>query len=495
MTPTHPLLLGIDLGTSAAKAALLDMDGNLLAAAGKEYPIDTPRPGWAEQDPQTWYRAAAEAVRGVLAESGADPHRIAAASLAGQMHSLVCLGADGQPLRPAIIWADQRSRQQVKDLEEKIGRERLAELAGNPLAAGFMLASWQWLREHEPQVAASARQLMLPKDYLRYRMVGEAGSEPSDASSTLLFDPHKLEWSRPLLDAVGLSIQQLPPVFPSASVAGELMPQAADDFGLPAGLPVIFGGSDQALQALGQGMVQPGALSCTIGTGGQLFAPLMQPRHDPQLRLHLFCHVLPGRWHLQAAILSAGLALRWLRDRVRPGADYQELADEAAAVQAADEGLFFLPYLSGERTPLMDPDARAAFTGLGLSHHRAHLTRAVMEGVVFALRQGLDLMLETGAAAERLVASGGATRHPLWLQLQADIFNRPIYPARIPEVTARGAAMLAGLGIGIYGSLEETIRRGVVQSSDPVLPDPARADIYARAYERYCRLYPALRDR
>ncbi len=354
MASRRQALAGIDIGTSGAKSVLIDQDGNLLAWAGQEYPLDAPYPDWAEQNPQVWLDAAQNTLRQCLQASRLAPDQVAAIGLTGQMHSLVCLDESGAALRPAIIWADRRSRRQVQELTHRFGQQNLAAWTGNPLATGFMLASWAWLCQEEPHTAARTRWLLLPKDEVRYRMTGQIGSEPSDASSTLLFDPHKRSWSQPVLDQVGLSLNRLPAIHESAQVAGGLLPGFARACGLLSGTPVVYGCSDQAAQAFSQGVIQPGLVSCTIGTGGQVLAPLAEPVHDPDLRLHLFCHALPGVWHLELAILSAGLALRWLRDQVWPGSQYNELADAAAGVEAASEGLFFLPYLAGERTPHMD---------------------------------------------------------------------------------------------------------------------------------------------
>ena len=483
--------LGLDIGTSGAKCVLIDETPRLLASAGREYPILNPHPGWAEQDPEAWSTATFATIRHVLQTSGIDPRQVGAIGLAGQMHSLVCLGAGGKALRPAILWADTRSAVQVERLNAQIGRENLADWAGNPLAAGFMLASWAWLAEHEPDTAAQTQTLCLPKDYVRLRLTGELGSEPSDASSTLLFDPHTRAWSAPLLEIARLRLGQMPALHESAEIAGGLLPWAAAECGLPAGTPVVFGGSDQACQALGQGVLEPGSLTVTIGTGGQLFAPVSHPAHDPQLRLHLFCHAAPNAWHLEAAILSAGLSLRWLRDAAAPGRTYNDLADAAAGVEAAADGLFFLPHLAGERTPYMDPAARGAFIGLGLGHGTAHLARAVMEGVVFALRQGLDLMEELGVPAERVLAAGGATRHPLWLALLADIFNRPISPAHTPEATGFGASLLAGVGAGAWPTAAAAIR-ALPSTRKVILPNRGRMEAYQKYFEKYKKIYPAL---
>jgi xylulokinase len=493
MTHTASCLMGVDLGTSGTKTVIIDLQGNLLAACLREYGIDSPHPSWAEQNPETWYQAAIDTMRAALQQADLPAETIAAIGLAGQMHTTVCLDAHHQPLRPAIIWADQRSHQQVERVYREIGREKLAAWTGNPLATGFMMASWLWLQENELEVCRATRTLLLPKDYLRLRLTGTLGSEPSDAASTLLFNPIQRDWSAPLLDALQIDPGLLPPIHPSAEVAGGLLPAPAEAAGLLPGTPVIFGGSDQALQALAQGVIAPGTLSCTIGTGGQLFTSTFKPHPDPNLRLHLFCHVLPGVWHLEAAILSAGMSLRWLRDNVFSGQDYCALADAAAEVPAGAEGLFFLPYLAGERTPIMDPQARGAFIGLTLHHDRRHMVRAVMEGVVFALRQGMDLIDGLGVPVERILASGGATRHPLWLQLQADIFNRPVYASQVQEATGRGAAMLAGIAAGFYATGQEACQRTLRQAAQPVLPNPQSAADCQTAYQTYCQLYPALK--
>jgi xylulokinase len=494
MNPSPTALMGIDLGTSGTKTVIVDVNGNLLANALYDYSINSPQPGWAEQNPETWYRAALTTMSQALRQSGLPAESIVAISLAGQMHTTVCLDKTGKPLRPAILWADQRSRQQVDQVYRQIGVENLYAWTGNPLATGFMLASWLWLKENEPDICRDTCTLLLPKDYLRYRLTGVLGSEPSDAASTLLFDPVHWKWSEPLLAALQIDPGLLPAIHASCDVAGELLPEVAEATGLRPGTPVIYGGSDQALQALAQGVIEPGLISCTIGTGGQLFASTLKPHPDSALRIHFFCHVLPQVWHLEAAMLTAGLSLKWLRDNVVTGQDYQSLANQASQVPAGAEGLLFLPYLAGERTPLMDPNARAAFVGLTLRHDRRHMARAVMEGVVFGLRQGLDLMIEMGTPLERILASGGATRHPLWLQLQANIFQRPVYASSTQEATARGAALLAGVGAKIYKDSLDACKQTVRQIGDPVLPEPENINLYQDTYQTYCQIYPALKN-
>ncbi len=491
---TRPtVLIGSDIGTSSAKTVAVDTAGRVLAVAAQEYAVDTPRPGWAEQSPELWMQAVVNTMRRAVTLAGVAPESVQAIGLSGQMHGTVCLGARGDALRPAIIWADQRAAAQVADVYRRIGRVQLAAWTANPLATGFMLATWLWLREHEPQTEQATAYFLLPKDYVRYRLTGEIGTELSDAASTLLFDTAGRRWSAPLLDALGLDAGRLPPVHPSVAVAGGLCAEMAAVTGLLPGTPVIQGGSDQALQALGHGVIAPGVMSSTIGTGGQVFAPTAHPAADPDLRLHCFCHVLPDMWHFESAMLAAGLSLKWLRDTLLPEMTYQDLADAAQTVPPGAEGLFFLPYLAGERTPHMDPQARGGFVGLTLRHTRAALARAVMEGVVFGMRQGIDLMRALGVRAERIVASGGAAQHPLWLQLQADCFAVPIYRTATVEAAATGAALLAGVGVGLYADAAEAVRRAVRWLPDAVEPIPANVARYAALLPVFSQLYPALR--
>ncbi len=487
-------LMGVDLGTSSTKTVIVDTDGRLLASAAREYRVDTPQPGWAEQAPRVWHLAAQETMRRALADAAISPDDVAAVGLSGQMHGAVFLNAAHEPIRPAITWADQRSGAQVARAYREIGAERLGQWTANPLAVGFMLSSLLWLRDEEPETYRNTTHVLLPKDELRYRMTGEFGAEPSDASSTSLFDTVRRRWSAPLLDAVGIDADRLPSIHESAEVAGVLTREFAAATGLNPGTPVVYGGSDQSMQALGNAIVEPGTVSCGIGTGGQLFAPVSDPVYDPGLRLHLFCHAMPQSWHLEAGVLSAGLSLKWLRDNVLEGRSYQDLADMAAAVPPGAEGLFFAPYLAGERTPYMDPQARGGFFGLTLRHTRAHLARAVMEGVVFAMRQGLDIMRELGVPIERIVASGGGTRHHLWLQLQADMFDSPIYWTQTSESAAFGAALLAGVGAGLYSDAVAACRRAVRWNDVVCQPIPANVARYRQAYDTFRGLYPALRS-
>lgn len=487
-----PVLLGIDLGTSSLKAVLGDASGASLAVASRAYPILAPQPGWAEQDPHTWEQAAIHAVQEVLSRSGIEAERVAGIGITGQMHGLVCVDERGQPLRPAIIWPDQRSTSQVTLVNQVIGHARLFEWTANPVATGFQLVSWLWLREHEPEIAQAVRWLLLPKDYLRLRWSGDKASEPSDASATSFFNPIQNQWSQPLLEELHIDQALLPTIKPSADVAGTLSAETAQVLGLRPGIPLAFGASDQAAQALGNGIIHPGQASSTIGTGGQWFVALDRPAADPELRLHLFCHAVPQRWHFLAAILAAGLSLRWLRDNFL-GSDFQSLADAAAKVAPGAEGLYFAPYLVGERTPHMDPRVRGAFVGLSQQHTRGHLTRAVMEGVIYAMREGLELIERVGGKVENIVASGGAAQHPLWLQLQADIYNRPIYQTETREAAASGAALLGGLAAGLYPDYETAIRETVHLKPEIIEPNPSDVRIYEAGYQSFRTLYPILK--
>jgi xylulokinase len=485
-------LLGIDLGTSSVKALVVGLDGRTLGLAAQEYPIDIPQPGWAEQDPRAWVEACRVAVRGALADAagaGQSTPVVKAIGLSGQMHGLVCVDGGGQPVRPAIIWADQRSQAQVEQISRRVSVEQLGVWTGNPMATGFWPPSWMWLVENEPETVRRTRHLILPKDYLRFAMMGELGVEESDASSTLIFDTRRRAWSEEAAHAFGMDPALLLLAHRSGEIAGTLTRDFAGEAGLPAGIPVNYGGSDQAMALLGQGITRAGKLSCAISTGGQMVTPLGAYRYDRELRLHTFCHALPGQWYLEAATLAAGLSLRWLRDQVFPGSSFAALADLAAATPGS-EGLFFLPHLVGERTPYMDAGSKAGFWGLTLRHTPGHMVRAVMEGVVFSLRACLELIEGLGAPVEQVVASGGGTRHPLWLRLMADIFDRPVTVCGIQEASAAGAALLAGMGVGIYTNASGAWEWA---GEETVMPDPARVEAYEEAYVTFKKLYPAFR--
>jgi xylulokinase len=482
-------LIGVDIGTSGLKCVLIDDAGQLRSSAFREYALDLPRPGWAEQDPEVWLNAAISAVREAIEISGVDRNSIVGLSFSGQMHSTVFLDRDQHVIRPAILWLDTRSTQQVESLNHSIGRSQLAEWIGNPVMPGFMLSSLLWLKEEEPATWDRLAHVMLAKDYIRLRLAGEIATDYSDASSTAMLDVQHRTWCAELLSTANIPIDLLPPLRSSAEIAGHLLPGMAEAISLPAGLPVVCGAGDQEAQAIGNGIIRSGLLSSTIGTGGQLFTPIDRYRSDPQLRIHTFCHALPDAWHWQAATLTAGASLRWLRDEVLGGRySYQELADAAASIAPGAEGLLFHPYLAGERTPYMNPNLRGSFTGLSLRHTWQHMARAVMEGVVFSLCDGLELMRDLGADFDQVIASGGGTKHPLWLQLQADVFGLPMRTTQTPEAAAFGAALLAGVGAGVFEDVAQACDRGVKWSEDVIEPRAETTQLYREQIERCWRI-------
>lgn len=488
-----PYLLGVDIGTSSAKAVVVDGDGGLVGVGSKDYPIDQPHPGWAEQDPEDWWSAACAATRQALGHAGGRRDEVVAVGLSGQMHGTVLVDSEGVPVRPAVIWPDQRSAVEVERACEELGLERLGDLAANRLAVGFMAATLLWLKEHEPESLSRAGTVVLPKDYVRLRMTGSVGTEDSDASSTLLYDVANRRWSSELVEEWGLPPELLPASCASSDVVGGLLPDAAEELGLPVGTPVVAGGADQACQLVGNGLMDPGFGSCTIGTGGQVVTPISEPTCDPKLRLSTFCHALPDRWYSLGGMLSAGMSLRWFRDRFCPeGTGYEQLAAEAAEVAPGAEGLIFLPYLVGERTPHFDPLARAAFVGLTPRHGRGHAVRAIMEGVAFSMRDSLEIMRELGSAPARMVVAGGGGGSPVWRQILAEVLDLPLVTTVGSERTAVGAAFLAGFGVGLYDSVDEM--RAKVSYGPTVEPSPEASERYEQLYGVYSGLYLKLKD-
>jgi len=488
-----PCLIGIDLGTQSVKTAVLDDEGRVRAVAQAEYPILTPRVGWAEQEPQAWWRATCRATSQALAAAGVADAGVAAVGLSGQMHGTVCIDRQGLPVRPAVIWADGRSGAEAEEIVAALGRERLARLTANPLAPGFMAATVRWLRRHEPQTLERTAALLLPKDYIRLRLTRHVGTDVTDAASTLLFDVARRRWSPEMAKAVGIGEHLLPRVHESREVCGTVTRHAARDSGIPLHTPVVAGGGDQPVSAVGNGVLEPGVLLATVGTGGQLFTPLAEPSYDPELRTHTFCHAVPGRWYIMGAMLSAGLCLRWLRDRVFGGLGlgYAAFSEAAAGCEPGAEGLVFLPYLLGERTPHMNPRARGVFFGLALRHDRRHIARAVMEGVAFALRDALDIFRSLGVAARQIIAAGGGARSAAWRQILADVLATPLAPVETPEPAACGAAVLAGLGVGVFASPEQAVAR-VARVGRTVSPIAANAARYDELHAFFRSLYPRL---
>ena len=487
------------MGTTAVKAVLVDDLGGALAEADVEQPVSVPRPGWAEQDPDLWWRSTQSAVSAVMAASRRLPHAVElrAVGLSGQMHSSVFLDGAGKVIRPALLWNDVRTTEQCAEITAAMGLPGLRRTVGNLALEGFTAPKVLWLRQNEPGAYARLSTLLLAKDYVRYRLSGELATDPSDAAGTVLFDVRRRRWSDELLSAVDIPRGVLPAVVGSTEVSGVVSAAAGAALGLPPSTPVVGGGADNAAGAVGSGVVAPGRVQSSIGTSGTLLTPLERPQVDRRMRLHTFCHCVPDLWYLMGTVLSAGNALRWLRDVLLPDGgegSYDLLTMEAASVPPGSDGLLFLPYLTGERTPHNDAGARGVFFGLHLRHTRAHLVRAVMEGVTFALRDSLELMRPLVAAVPEVRAIGGGARSPLWRQMQADIFGTPAATLRETGGPAYGAAILAAVGAGMFDSIREATDQWV-SISETVEPDPGRVRLYDELYHRYRDLYPALKDR
>lgn len=485
-------LLGIDLGTSSVKAVVIDENGAVLGSGMHEYPILTPRVGWAEQEPEAWWRATVIAVQ--EATTKADERRISAIGIDGQMHGLVPINALLEAAAPAIIWADQRSSGEVTFMRDQVGDDLLRQ-AGTLPAAGFYAATMLWMMRHQPDLLEQAVACLLPKDYIRLRLTEQIATDASDASATALFDVQTRRWSTDIVRTLQLPAHLLPSVLESGQIAGTLTPAAAAILNLTPDIPVVAGCADQVAQAVGNGLIDPGRGSITIGTGGQLFAPLASPNTDAQLRLHTFCHAPADRWYLLGATLSAGLSLRWFRNLLGEASNpdaYQYLAQLAEEVPPGADGLLFLPYLVGERAPIMDASAQGALVGLTLRHERGHITRAIMEGVCFALRQVLDVMDSLTAAPRTLLASGNGLASPVWRQIAADILNRPLSLSSGGERAGIGAALIAGIGAGIYKDYAEILSMAPVAGLT-IEPNPERVGRYDEGYARYQQLYPLLK--
>ncbi len=485
------LVLGIDTSTTATKALLVDGEGTVRGVAAASYDYQTPRPMWSEQDPGLWWRGSVEAVRRVLTDTGTDPADIEAVGLTGQMHGSVLLDGEGEVVRPALLWNDQRTEAECDEIRRRVGRARLIEITGNDALTGFTAPKLLWVQTHEPENWARVRHVLLPKDYVRYRLTDALAVDVADGSGTILFDLRSRTWSPEVLDALDLPADLLPPTFEGPVVTSLVSELAAAETGVPAGTPVGAGGGDQSANAVGVGAVAPGVVALSLGTSGVVFATTEGPAIEPEGRVHAFCHAVPGRWHMMGVMLSAAGSLRWLRDTLAPGTDYDDLAAGAAEVPAGSDGLLFLPYLTGERTPHPDPMARGAFVGLTVRHDLRHMTRAVLEGVAFGLRDGLDLMVGAGMAApSQIRASGGGIRSTLWRQILADVLEAGIATVPTEEGAAYGAALLAAVGAGWYPSVEAATES--VVDVDPVNEPSGDVDLYRQAHARYQALYPAL---
>jgi xylulokinase len=486
------VVLGIDVGTQSCKCVALDAAGKLCGVGQQRYGVLTPRPHWAEQHPATWWEAAIAAVREAMAHVAAD--RVRGIGLTGQMHGVVLLDRQLEPLRPAIIWMDRRSANLCSLIQSRVPRNVVINVAANRLSPGFAGATLAWLREVEPKLLDEIHAVIQPKDYLMLRLTGVVNSDPSDASATWLFDVKQRRWSEVLTAACGVSPDILPPLSDSASVVGSLRPAAAAALGLPVDLPVVAGSADQAALLLGTGVIEPGRGAITLATGGQMTIVSGQPMIDPELRLNTFCHAIPGLWYTMGAILNGGMALRWWRSLIstdQPPA-YNDLLAEAARVPAGAEGLTFLPYLEGERTPHMDPNASGALVGLTLRHTRAHITRAVLEGVAYAFRDCFRTLQAAGPVPDHFLIGGGGAQGPLWRQIMASVLGISLQTITGTEHTATGAAMLAGLGTQVFYDLAQAVAHTVHYGSIET-PDPDDRPLYDEGYARFRALYPALK--
>jgi xylulokinase len=477
--------LGLDIGTGGSRALLVDEQGHVrhaFTAAHEDMHMEHPL--WAEQRPENWWEASQAAIQGVLHEGGILGADVRAVGLSGQMHGLTLLDSSNRVIRPALIWCDQRSQPQVDWINERASAEFVVKSTANPMLTGFTLPKLLWVRNHEPENFERVKKVLLPKDYIRFELTGEYASDVSDASGTGLFDVVNRRWAFELADKVGVARALLPAAFESSTVTGKIHAHAASATGLKEGTPVVAGGGDQAASAVGNGIVEPGIVSCTIGTSGVVFGHLKEPAYDPKGRVHTFCHAVEGAWHTMGVTQGAGLSMQWYRNQFEPGAGYDDLTFEAAGADA--EGLFWLPYLMGERTPHLDPLARGGWIGVTAKHTRADLVRALIEGISFSLKDCLDLVATLGVDIQSVRVSGGGAKSAFWRQMLADIFDKRVVSLETQEGSAYGAALLA-----MPGPVQETCKR-VIREVESV--EPRNADRYARKHAVYQSLYPALRE-
>ena len=483
--------IGIDVGTTGARAVAVDDRGDVVTARTAEYPLLSPRPQWTEQDPVDWWRATREVLAAVAESCRGAGQQVIGLGLTGQMHGSVFLDAAGEVIRPALLWNDQRTARQCEEIATRVGSDRIVEITGNPALTGFQAPKVLWLRDEEPNNFARVTTVLLPKDYVRLRLTGELATDASDAAGTLFFDLRDRAWSSEVLDALEVPAGWLPPILEGPDRSGAITNDVALDLGLPARIPVAAGGGDNAAAAIGTAVTKEGLMSSSIGTSGVLFAHAEEVAIDPSGRIHAFAHSVPDRYCLLAVTLSAGGSLRWWREQT--GLGYEELVAEAETVPAGSEGLVFLPYLTGERTPHLDPLASGAFLGLTSRHTRGHLTRALMEGVLFSLRDGIQIMEDLGVRPTEIRAIGGGATSPLWLQLQADVYDAPIHRMAIEEGAAYGAALLGHVSAGTFSGVDEAT--SVVRTREEVTePDPKHAAVYQDMFAVYRSLYDTLRD-
>jgi xylulokinase len=485
--------LGIDTSTTSSKALLIDEGGQVIAVAASPHSLQSPKPLWSEQSPLEWWEAVSASIRSALEQAGLGGEEIGAVGLTGQMHGLVLLDEAGNVLRPAILWNDQRTQKQCDGIHERIGKEKFIQITGNVALTGFTAPKILWVKENEPEVYASAKHVLLPKDYIRYKLTGEYAMDKADGAGTVLFDLKSRDWSDEVLSALEIPRTWMPQTFEGPEFTGTINEEAASLTGLKVGTPVAAGGGDQAAQAVGVGAVEPGIVGLTVGTSGVVFATTPSALIEPEGRLHAFCHAVPGMWHFMGVMLSAAGSLQWYRDTLAPHMSFDDLLKEAEAIPASSEGLQFLPYLSGERTPYPDPSARGAFIGLTLRHSRAHMTRAVLEGVAFGLKDSFTLIQNAGLGEITQVrASGGGTKGALWREILASVLDAELVTVNTTEGAAYGAALLAGVGAGAWNDVHSACKSSVKITGSTQL-DVSQMESYRKAYSLYRELYPALK--
>jgi xylulokinase len=483
----------MDVGTGGTRAVVVDAAGKLVGTASSNHaPFRAEHPGWAEQDPEDWWRAAQEAIRGAIASTPEPKEPVAAIALTGQMHGAVMLDENGVVLRPALIWCDTRTQPECDWLTEKIGYERLIELTCNPALPNFTVTKLLWVKKHQPEIFAKIRHVMCPKDYVRYRLTGEFAIDVQEASGTLLLDVTHRRWSREVAEAAGIQESWLPRVFESPEICARISEEAAGLTGLKAGTPVAAGAGDQGAGAVGMGILQSGSVSATIGTSGVVFAATAQPTKDPKGRLHTFCHAVPGLWHVMGVTQSAGLSLSWLKETFFAGQSYDSLNSEAAKIPAGSEGLVWGPYLLGERTPHLDPEVRAGFARIGVGTTAAHFVRAVLEGVAYSLQDTFTLFAELGIPVSGIRLGGGGARGALWRRIQAGIYGYPVEILTAEEGGAFGCALMAGVGAEHWTNLDQACAQAI-EVAQRVDPDPADLVAYKTGYAQWRKLYPALK--
>lgn len=493
MNNTSDCFIGIDISTTATKAILIDKKGTVLNVSSSEYTYKTPFPLWSEQDPALWWQATIESIHSLWKKTGVSPKQIKGIGLTGQMHGLVILDEKGHVLRPSILWNDQRTQKQCEKIRKVIGKSEFIQLTGNDALAGFTAPKILWVKEEEPGIFDRIQHVLLPKDYIRYKLTNRFAIDRAGGSGTVLFDLAKRDWSPQLMDALGLKMEWFPPTFEGTSVTGQLTKEAASTIGLIEGIPVFGGGGDQAAAAVGTGAVEEGIISISLGTSGVVFATTDSPFIESDGRLHAFCHAAPGKWHLMGVMLSAAGSLRWFRDTFQSNADFNEIIAGVQDIPAGSEGLLFMPYLTGERTPYPDPLARGSFVGFTVRHTFQHFTRSVLEGVAFGLRDSFELMKEVGLKEIKQVrVTGGGAKNPTWRQIIADVLNSEIVTVSSEESAAFGAALLAATGVGIFGSIEEACSQAV-RIDDRVAPGGSSV-IYEEIYPEFRKLYPALKS-